>query len=424
MFQHAAVPFFQQQVHVCTLMTRDMVATHTNLLSPRGQCHPSQVCNLSTMLVVSDRATALAVVAHYRDRRVGRVTCRILSELTSSGAGNRQQPQQQRRQHGRTEMTPLTSLVVASDPAVAPLLESLLGGWALVGDAAAALGLLAADRGGLDAALGGRCRDLVTPRGEVFKADGEIVAGPAAGARGKAAATPASSMPYCLQHHAAAIPSERGPAAAAPDAAAERQQQQERKAAAEAVARLEGQVLRVGTEAVEAQGKLSHAQCDAAELRRVGAKLEAAAVAAEAAAERQRRRQDGGASGRLEGAEKQLADARKAAADAHAQQQAAQLRAADLSKQLECARAALPGGSAATAVQQAAATAAAARAAADAARMEAARARQAARRAASQVAALKKQLSGNGCNGVAEAEASRLQVGVSLEPMLAVAHVC
>jgi chromosome segregation ATPase len=95
------------------------------------------------MLVVSDRATAAAVVEHFRHNRIGTVSCKILSEL-----------QQQRRathQHntaaaaGSAAVRPLLGLLQYDSqgiPGLQQLMEQLLGGWLLVETREAALQML------------------------------------------------------------------------------------------------------------------------------------------------------------------------------------------------------------------------------------------------------------------------------------------
>lgn len=87
-----------------------------------------EVCSLRSMLLVSNRQTAEAVVAHFRAHRVGTAHCRILSEVsasrssTSSGGG------------GVVGATPLLGSVAPQQalPELPDLLQQLLGGWLLV----------------------------------------------------------------------------------------------------------------------------------------------------------------------------------------------------------------------------------------------------------------------------------------------------
>lgn len=99
-------------------------------------------CNLATMMVVSDRATAAAVIEHFRQNRVGTVNCKILSEL--------QQQQQPRVPNPPTAAAAGVSSVLLQQvqydrqavPGLQHLMEQLLGGWLLVESRDVALQLL------------------------------------------------------------------------------------------------------------------------------------------------------------------------------------------------------------------------------------------------------------------------------------------
>lgn len=328
---------------------------------------------------------------------------------------------------GTPPIVPLTSLVTAIEPAVAPLVESLVGGWGLVQDAQAALQLLGRQRGGprqrgdtgggghgVEALMGGRLRGLVTPVGEVFKADGEIVAASAptpapAGAAGAAAA------PYGLTAQVAPMPA-RGSQPPADEGARQqdqqrRQQVREREAVAAQVSDLERQVAEAGKAVAKADSVLIKARdCAAWAKRRVAAAEASAAAAEAAAASLMQRSGDGGKQPGLATAKKQLLGAKQEAEARSGQERTAQQRLAGAAARLSAALDAVPGNYAAASARQAAA---AAISAAEEAQAELVKARQAARRAAGQVAALKKQAVSNGAGkgGDSEAQAARLKVG-------------
>jgi chromosome segregation ATPase len=142
----------------------------------------AETLNLGSTLITADREAAAVVCRHFQQQRVGRVACRILQELPPSAdpaAHARQGPHQP---PGQPQVQPLLSCVQPSSscPEVRRLLQELLGRWTLVEDRSTAQQLL---RG--PTASRGRYGNLVTRAGEVFKADGEVVAGASsAAARG------------------------------------------------------------------------------------------------------------------------------------------------------------------------------------------------------------------------------------------------
>ena len=185
----------------------------------------AELCHLPTTLVVADRTAAYDTLAAFRSARAGTVVCKVLSELQGQQQQQSQQqghgyPQQQQQQHqlqqvvvlpGGVSGRLLEAAIVASSEGLGGLVHSLLGGWALVRDRSEAMQVLSAQRqqqggnargGGSGSGGGGggggqgRAWSLVTPSGEVFKADGEIVAKlrnqPAGGGR------PPSEGPYDL----------------------------------------------------------------------------------------------------------------------------------------------------------------------------------------------------------------------------------
>lgn len=234
----------------------------------------SEVCNPATTLVASDRATAFKVVAAFKT--VGSVSCKVLEELPAAPTAGPFSPQpyiqqqQQQRQSiglpGGLSGVPLTA-VLAADPSVPNaerLVHSMLGGWAMVADRQAALHVMSAQQQQRQLGrAGARGWNLVTPSGQVFKADGEIVVklgeGPGQGGgrgpvlpaqgdefglgtsvkvigrreegAGSGVGTGAATVEAEAQHRTAAAP-----AAAAAAAAAE--WQRDREAAAQRVAQL------------------------------------------------------------------------------------------------------------------------------------------------------------------------------------------
>lgn len=94
-----------------------------------------EVSNLHSMMIVSDRPTASAVIGHFRQHRVGTVQCKILSELqgikqaAACGGSN------------NASSKPLLSCVDVGDESIhglPELLQQLLGTWCLVEDREAA----------------------------------------------------------------------------------------------------------------------------------------------------------------------------------------------------------------------------------------------------------------------------------------------
>jgi chromosome segregation ATPase len=102
-------------------------------------------CNLATMMVVSDRATAAAVIDHFRQQRIGTVNCKILSELQQQRGPSYIQPAAAAAGGGGGISRPLLDLVQydgTAVPGLQQLMEQLLGGWLLVESREVALQLL------------------------------------------------------------------------------------------------------------------------------------------------------------------------------------------------------------------------------------------------------------------------------------------
>jgi hypothetical protein len=97
------------------------------------------------MMVVSDRATAAAVIDHFRQQRIGTVNCKILSELQQQRGPSYIQPAAAAAGGGGGISRPLLDLVQydgTAVPGLQQLMEQLLGGWLLVESREVALQLL------------------------------------------------------------------------------------------------------------------------------------------------------------------------------------------------------------------------------------------------------------------------------------------
>jgi len=97
-------------------------------------------CNMATMMVVGDRATAAAVIDHFRQNRIGTVNCKILSELQQQRGSSRNTAAA-----GNGSSRLLLDLVQYDSqavPGLQHLMEQLLGGWLLVETREVALQLL------------------------------------------------------------------------------------------------------------------------------------------------------------------------------------------------------------------------------------------------------------------------------------------
>lgn len=136
---------------LCNLVAVRDVSAHT-----AANAALQERANLNSMLVVSERATAAAVIEHFRQHRVGTVQCKILAELQQqgqrgSGAGRMD------RDTAAQELCLLPPAAAAAGaswllgaltystdevPGLAQLLDQLLGGWLLVPDRQAAAQLM------------------------------------------------------------------------------------------------------------------------------------------------------------------------------------------------------------------------------------------------------------------------------------------
>ncbi|GAX80032.1 hypothetical protein CEUSTIGMA_g7471.t1 [Chlamydomonas eustigma] len=131
-----------------------------------------EVSAMSTTLVVSDRDTAYNVMTTFRSQHIGKVTCKVLSELRPG----RPMGDQYFELPGGYKARRLQALVSYDEtqvPGAHKLLSQLLYSWALIEDKAMALQIMASQK---QLPRGHMMRwNLVTWEGEVFKADGEIV---------------------------------------------------------------------------------------------------------------------------------------------------------------------------------------------------------------------------------------------------------
>lgn len=137
-----------------------------------------EVANLATCVVVTNRPTASHVIRHFTQHRIGTVTCKIIAEARHpSGPNASVVAAQAEATAGGGSATPLSELVRLDEGAAsaAAVVAAMLDSWCLVDSRGTALRLR-------------RCRScarasFVTRQGEVFKADGEIVAGGGADVR-------------------------------------------------------------------------------------------------------------------------------------------------------------------------------------------------------------------------------------------------
>jgi chromosome segregation ATPase len=109
-------------------------------LQPAVNAALQERCNLASTLVVSDRATAAAVIEHFRQNKVGTVNCKILSELQQQRTSN--SVPAAAAAAGCTPVLQLLQYNRQAVPGLQPLLEQLLGGWLLVESREVALRLL------------------------------------------------------------------------------------------------------------------------------------------------------------------------------------------------------------------------------------------------------------------------------------------
>ena len=273
----------------------------------------AETAGLAGCVVVADRATALQVVAHYEAHRVGLVTCRILDELPCV----QQQPQPPQQGADAVLLRPLAACVEARPgmPGAQALVTSLLGRWWLAGDREAALEAVRWDRAAAAAGGGRRRRSIATLAGELFKADGEVVA---------ARVLPAQQR-HC-QLGAAIVPAS-GPA----DGAIA--QQQDAASGDAGAGQLRERVASLRAEAAEAQRQAAQAAAAAERAEEEAAQLQQAqqAVDVQLAGAEGRLRLAQAARQKLEGQGQLAGRPRKllAAAQAKRGEAAAALQAAD-----------------------------------------------------------------------------------------------
>lgn len=111
-------------------------------LQPAVNAALQERCNLASTLIVSDRATAAAVIEHFRQNKVGTVNCKILSELQQQRTSNELTATAAAAAAGCTPLLQLLQYNRQAVQGLQPLLEQLLGGWLLVESREVALGLL------------------------------------------------------------------------------------------------------------------------------------------------------------------------------------------------------------------------------------------------------------------------------------------
>jgi hypothetical protein len=285
----------------------------------------------------------------------------------------------------------------------------MLAGWGLVPNAATALQLLAEVRSGRivsDWRLGARCKGLVTRHGEVFKADGEIVAGPPPGHN-----QTASQLAYGVSGEVMVLRTAGGARAAASTGQQELNQQQrqleQRTAVVARVSELERAVREASSNVTAAEEVLLEARMRVMQQERLAAKANSAVVAAEAAVKRLMLQHSKGVHGGQEANKLQLAEFRKQAQALASKSSAAQQRLAAAVADLDAARCDQPGREAAAGAQRAAYEAASAVEAAQSALACACRAASSAGR---EEAALRKQLTKQLDGVSSDSEAARHQV--------------
>ncbi|PRW44928.1 nuclear condensin complex subunit isoform A [Chlorella sorokiniana] len=294
-----------------------------------------EVCNLAGTLVVSDRSTAQAVVSHFERHRVGIVTCKILSELQAAAGGSGTSGMAAGAAAAAAEAGGLQTLAAYVEArsdveGAGALVQHLLHNWWLAPSRQAAMAAVQQDRQGGGARAGGgrQRRNIVTPQGDVFKANGEIV-----GAR----PPPAALRPYLLSNAFAAAG--QASAAAAPALTAAEKKQLEQQAAA-----LREQAQQLQAAAQQAAQQAEQAAGDVQQMR----EEQAVAATKLAAAERQLKQLQSGAAKqkrarqaqRAQQLQQALTAGREQAVDGEAAAAAAGTEAARAEEAVEAAQAA------------------------------------------------------------------------------------
>lgn len=127
---------------------------------------------LSRPGLTTARPACVQAIGHFRDHKIGSVTCKIAEELppgsltASSSGGSSPQPLTQ-------YLAPAATVPAAAADDISRVVNSLLRSWRVVPDRQAALQALGSRPGRPGS---GPAIDLVTIAGEVFKGDGEVVA--------------------------------------------------------------------------------------------------------------------------------------------------------------------------------------------------------------------------------------------------------
>jgi chromosome segregation ATPase len=320
---------FHGRLHsVVRLVPSEAKAAGTAVHAALRQC-----INLASCLVVANRSTALRVVHHFERHRVGLATCMILAEL-------QQHRGHSRRQHGghagtHPGMRPLPECVEANPrvPGSAALVEHLLGSWWLVPDRESALAAMKRDRSGAPAAGSIRPgRHLVTPAGEVFKADGEVV--------GSQPQAP-HLRPYLLGPHYAPV----GGPADAPEGVPAEELEAEQRHLRQQVETLRGQEAEAGQHAEEALAQAEQAAAELAGLQHTQRECSRHLEAAQQLHEQlQAAGLATGADGRLKQLERAVHATRRQQTDAAAAVQAAGVDLADAEGQRSAAQQAYEAG--------------------------------------------------------------------------------
>ncbi|CEL92905.1 unnamed protein product [Vitrella brassicaformis CCMP3155] len=138
-------------------------------LRDTGACNDASVASviesviswpLRHCVVVRQRNTAIAVVKHFQQNKLGQVKCVILDEYRSETAAPHPLT------HNNATATPLMTFIDVESPDLTPIWSSLVNNWYLVESVDDALVLQKTFRG----------KNFITRDNEIFRGDGEIMA--------------------------------------------------------------------------------------------------------------------------------------------------------------------------------------------------------------------------------------------------------
>ncbi|KAK9828821.1 hypothetical protein WJX72_002267 [[Myrmecia] bisecta] len=133
----------------------------------------TEMCNMATFLVVSDRDTANHTLSCFQQQRVGLATCKIVAEVATQAGSTSMDS----LLNATSDLSPLLLHVevLPDAPEVQCVLDSMLATWFIAKDRQSAAKAIAADKRPQGVKFAPR--NIVTWEGECFKADGEIVSG-------------------------------------------------------------------------------------------------------------------------------------------------------------------------------------------------------------------------------------------------------